>query len=405
MQECPPSAAVMLHQAWQLCGKWCRWSSPFIHLLTLTVVTFGVLAPLICHRLLHSYFYLRHWHLDPMSQEFLEHNQQEGQDALHYFEKMQMPNASKASVSDAFQPLLLITIITVQRRNDFHYVLQVASRFHRLLQQCGVRCQGHRVLLCNVESDPSSHQDVRLLSSLFPMVSRDRTAENPDPSLNQFEKEKQDYVFCLEQSLLVYNPEYILLVEDDAVPEEEIFSVLQHFFSARFCKPYLRDALYFKLYHPERLQRYLNPEPMRILEWLGLGMFLGPVLSCAYCWAAGRVGPTWGLLAFFALYSMALSELVGRHYGLELRRLHPALYNVVPASECCTPAMLFPATSARRASRYLRGLRCRQGFAKDTALYSLLRNRGENAFVVEPNLVRHVGMYSSLRLNNHPKLL
>ncbi|NXI27750.1 TM246 protein, partial [Sterrhoptilus dennistouni] len=375
----------MLHQGWQPCGKWCRWSSPFIHLLTLTVVTFGVLAPLICHQLLHSYFYLRHWHLNPMSQEFLEQNQQEGQDALHYFEKMQMPNTSKVSSSDAFQPLLLITIITVQRRNDFHYVLQVASHFHRLLQKCGVRCQSHRVLLCNVESDPSSHQDVRLLSGLFPMVSRGRTGENPDLSLNQFEKEKQDYVFCLEQSLLVYNPEYILLVEDDAVPEEEIFSVLQHLFSARFSKPYLRDALYFKLYHPERLQRYFNPEPMRILEWLGLGI--------------------WRLVAFFARYSMALSELVGRHYGLELRRLHPALYNVVPASECCTPAMLFPAASARRASGYLRGLRCRQGFAKDTALYSLLRGKGENAFVVEPNLVRHVGMYSSLRLNSDPKLL
>ncbi|NXY38913.1 TM246 protein, partial [Pomatorhinus ruficollis] len=308
----------MLHRAWQLCGKWCHWSSSFIHLLALTVVTFGVLAPLICHQLLHSYFYLQRWHLNPMSQEFLEQNQQEGQDALHYFEKMQMPNASKVSGSDAFQPLLLITIITVQRRNDFHYVLQVASHFHRLLQKCGVHCQSHRMLLCNVESDPSSHQDVRLLSSLFPMISRGRTGENPDLSLNQFEKEKQDYVFCLEQSLLVYNPEYILLVEDDAVPEEEIFSVLQHLFSARFSKPYLRDALYFKLYHPERLQRYFNPEPMRILEWLGLGMFLGPVLTCVYCWAAGRAGPSWCLVVFFALYSMALSELVGRHYGLEL---------------------------------------------------------------------------------------
>ncbi|KFP78754.1 Transmembrane protein 246, partial [Acanthisitta chloris] len=378
------------------------WSSPFIHLFTLTVVTFGVLAPLICHRLLHSYFYLRRWHLNPMSQEFLEQNQQEGQDALHYFEKLQIPNASETSGSDAFQPLLLITIITVQRRNDFHYVLQVASQFHRLLQKCGAHCKSHRMLICNVESDPSSHQDVRLLSSFFPMVSRDKTEENPDPRVNQFEKEKQDYVFCLEQSLSAYNPEYILVVEDDAVPEKEIFSVLQHFFLARFSKPYLRDALYFKLYHPERLQRYFNPEPMRILEWLGLGMFLGPVLNCVY---SGRSSFSWSLVLFFALYSMALSELVGRHYLLELRRTAPALYNIVPVTECCTPAMLFSAPSARRALGYLRGLQCRQGYAKDTALYSLLRAKGENAYVVEPNLVQHVGMYSSLRLNTSPKLL
>lgn len=395
----------MLHQACQLYGRWCRWSSPFIHLLTLTVVTFGVLAPLICHRLLHSYFYLRRWHLNPMSQEFLEQNQQDGQAALHYFEKLQIPNASEASGSDAFQPLLLITIITVQRRNDFHYVLQVAAHFHRLLQKCGARCQSHRILLCNVESDPSSHQDVKLLSSFFPMVSRDKTGENPDPRVNQFEKEKQDYVFCLEQSLLVFNPEYILIVEDDAVPEEEIFAVLQHLLLARFSKPYLRDALYFKLYHPERLQRYVNPEPMRILEWLGVGMFLGPVLNCVYSWATGRPSLSWPIVLFFALYSMALSELVGRHYMLELRRLAPTLYNIVPVTECCTPAMLFSASSAHRALGYLKGLHCRQGFAKDIALYSLLRTKGENAYVVEPNLVRHVGMYSSLRLNDNPKLL
>ncbi|NXI57909.1 TM246 protein, partial [Chloroceryle aenea] len=366
----------MLHQAWQLYGRWCRWSSPFIHLLTLTVVTFGVLAPLICHRLLHSYFYLQRWHLNPMSQEFLEQNQQEGQAALHYFEKLQIPNASEPSGSDTFQPLLLITIITVQRRNDFHYVLQVASRFHHLLQKCGAHCQSHRILLCNVESDPSSHRDVRLLSSFFPVVSRDKTGEKPDPRVNQFEKEKQDYVFCLRQSLLAYSPEYILIVEDDAVPEEEIFSVLQHFLLVRFSKPYLRDALYFKLYHPERLQRYFNPEPMRILEWLGLGMFLGPVLNCVYSWATGRTSLSWPIVLFFALYSMALTELAGRHY-----------------------------MSARRALVYLQGLHCRQGFAKDIALYSLLRTKGESAYVVEPNLVRHVGMYSSLRLNDNPKLL
>ncbi|KFQ28776.1 Transmembrane protein 246, partial [Merops nubicus] len=335
------------------------WSSPFIHLLTLAVVTFGVLAPLICHRLLHSYFYLRRWHLNPMSQQFLEQNQQEGQAALHYFEKLQIPNASKPAGSDAFQPLLLVTIITVQRRNDFHYVLQVASRFHSLLQKCGARCRSHRILLCNVESDPSSHQDVRLLSSFFRVVSRDKAGEDPDPGVNQFEKEKQDYVFCLEQSLLAYNPEYVLIVEDDAVPEEEIFPVLQHLLLAR----------------------------------------------CACSRAAGRASPGWPVVLFFAVYSMALAELVGRHYVLELRRLAPALYNVVPVTECCTPAMLFPAPSAHRALGYLKGLRCRQGFAKDTALYSLLHTKGENAYVVEPNLVRHVGMYSSLRLNDNPKLL
>ncbi|CAM4674977.1 post-GPI attachment to proteins factor 4 [Lepidochelys kempii] len=395
----------MLLQGLRLYGKWCRFSRPITQLLTLTVVTFGVLAPLICHRLLHSYFYLRRWHLNPMSQEFLEQNQEDGQAALRYFEDLRTPNSSEISGDKALRPWLLITIITVQRRNEFHYVLQVASRFHRLLQQCGPRCRSHQIFLCNVEQEPGSHQDARLLGTFFAMVSRYKNWEDPNASVNQFEKEKRDYAFCLEQSLLAYSPEYVLLVEDDAVPEEEIFPVLQHLLLARLSKPHLKDALYLKLYHPERLQRYINPEPMRILEWLGLGMFLGPLLSFVYSWVSGRPSLTWPIVLFFALYSMALAELVGRHYLLELRRLAPALYNVVPATECCTPAMLFSAPSARRVLGYLQELHCRRGFAKDIALYSLLRTKGEKAYVVEPNLIMHVGMFSSLRPNDSPKLL
>ncbi|CAM5146535.1 unnamed protein product [Natator depressus] len=395
----------MLLQGLRLYGKWCRFSRPITQLLTLTVVTFGVLAPLICHRLLHSYFYLRRWHLNPMSQEFLEQNQEDGQAALRYFEDLRTPNSSEISGDKALRPWLLITIITVQRRNEFHYVLQVASRFHRLLRKCGPHCRSHQIFLCNVEQEPGSHQDARLLGTFFAMVSRYKNWEDPNASVNQFEKEKRDYAFCLEQSLLAYSPEYVLLVEDDAVPEEEIFPVLQHLLLARLSKPHLKDALYLKLYHPERLQRYINPEPMRILEWLGLGMFLGPLLSFVYSWVSGRPSLTWPIVLFFALYSMALAELVGRHYLLELRRLAPALYNVVPATECCTPAMLFSAPSARRVLGYLQELHCRRGFAKDIALYSLLRTKGEKAYVVEPNLIMHVGMFSSLRPNDSPKLL
>ncbi|XP_077201457.1 GPI-N-acetylgalactosamine transferase PGAP4 [Paroedura picta] len=391
-----------LLQPW---GRLCRWSSPFVQLLALTVVTFGVLAPLTCQHLLYSYFYVRRWYLRPMSQDFLKQNQEDGLNALNYFERLQTPNASERSGSDAFRPWLLITIITVQRRPEFHYVLQVASRFHRLLRECGPPCRRHQILLCNVEMDPGSHWDAKLLSNFMATVSRYGGREKAELSLNQFEREKRDYTYCLEKSLQAYSPEYVLLVEDDAVPEEEIFPVLHHLLQVRLSKTHLKDALYVKLYHPERLQHYINPEPMRILEWLGLGMFLGSLLGLAYAWASSRSSLSWPIVLFFALYSMLLVELVGRHYFLELRRLAPPLYSIVPVTECCTPATLFSASSARRALGYLSDVHCRPGFAKDTALYSLLRTKGERAFVVEPNLVRHVGMFSSLRVNGSPKLL
>lgn len=374
--------------------------------LALTVVTFGVLVPLTCQQLLHSYFYMRFWYLNPMSQDFLQRSQEEGLTALRYFERLQAPNASQILAGQASSPWLLVTIITVERQPEFHYVLQVAARFHRLLQECGASCRRHRIVLCNVETDPSSHQDAQLLANFFAVLDRSGSRnQNLDHLLNRFEKEKRDYAYCLEKSLQTYKPEHVLLVEDDAVPEEEMFPVLHHLLQRRFSKPHLQNALYVKLYHPERLQHYINPEPMRILEWLGVGMFVGPLLASVYVWAASRSSLSWPMVLFFALYSMLLVELVGRHYFLELRRLAPQLYNVVPVTECCTPAMLFSAPSAHRVLGYLKELQCHRGFAKDTALYSLLRSKGERAFVVEPNLVRHVGMFSSLRVSENPKLL
>nr|XP_008101661.1 PREDICTED: transmembrane protein 246 [Anolis carolinensis] len=386
-------------------GKFCRWSNPWMHFLALTIATFGVLAPLTCQQLLHSYFYVRRWYLNPMSQDFIQKNQEEGMKALRYFQQLQISNMPKTLVGGTLPPqVLLITIITVQRNLEFHYVLQVASRFHRLLQECGPPCQYHKILICNVDTDPDSHMDANLLARFFSVVKR-YSEEPPEPPVNRFEKEKRDYIYCLVKSLDHYNPDHILLVEDDAVPEEDFFPVLHHLLQTRLSKSHLQDALYVKLYHPERLQHYLNPEPMRILEWLGIGMFCGPLLGFLYTRASRRSSLSWSILLFFAFYSMLLVELVGRHYFLELRRLAPSFYSIVPATECCTPAMLFSIPSAYRVLEYFHNLQCRQGFAKDTALYSLLHQKGEQAFVVEPNLVRHVGMFSSVRFNDHPKLI
>ncbi|XP_059497389.1 uncharacterized protein LOC132206703 [Stegostoma tigrinum] len=101
--------------------------------------------------------------------------------------------------------------------------------------------------------------------------------------------------------------------------------------------------------------------------------------------------------AVLALYTMLVVELAGRHYLLEWRRLSPQLYSLMPATECCTPAMLFSAPAARRVLAYLGSVRCRAGYAKDTALYALLREHGETAYALEPNLVTHIGLYSTLR--------
>lgn len=396
-----------------------RWSAllrtPCVHLSALVIFTL-LLATCCFHGLLYSPLFSRRLHLQQMSQDFLQRNLKEGTEALRHFQQLVSTGPGNHSVPCNRRPVeslagartpLIITIITTQRRPEYHYVLQVARGFLDRLNDCGPDCSGFKVLVCNVDPLPDAHADACLLSQLLPSVAR-HLGDHIDEAPNRFEQEKQDYAYCLSRSLELYSPEYVLLVEDDAVPLRDIFTAFLHLVQVRFPKEPLGGGLYTKLYHPERLQGYMNPEPMRILEWIGLGGLAGLVLTWLYTMVSPHPRFSWRVFVALTIYAMLLAELAGRHYLLELRRASPALYNVVPATECCTPAMLFSEASARRTLDYLRELQCESGYAKDIALYRELTSRKERAWALEPNLVQHVGMFSTLRGGNEgeePKLL
>ncbi|XP_056387042.1 post-GPI attachment to proteins factor 4 [Hyla sarda] len=385
-----------------------RWSpvvrTPCFHLSALFIFTL-FLASTCFHGLLYSPLFLRQRHLQQMSRDFLRENLKDGTDALKHFQQFVPMGPSNNSVPCNHRPMeslkgpgppLLITIITTRRRPEYHYLLQVARGFLDRLNDCGPECSDFKLLVCNVDPLPNAHDDACLLSHLLPSVAR-HLSEHVAEAPNRFEQEKQDYVYCLSRSLELYSPQYVMLVEDDAVPLMDIFSAFFHLVQVRFPNEPLGGGLYAKLYHPERLQGYFNPEPMRILEWIGLGGILGLILTWLYTVQFIRSRFHWHLFAAFTLYAMLLAELAGRHYLLELRRVSPALYNVVPTTECCTQAMLFSEASARRTLGYLKELQCKKGYAKDIALYKELWRRKERAWALEPNLVKHVGMFSSLR--------
>ena len=64
--------------------------------------------------------------------------------------------------------------------------------------------------------------------------------------------------------------------------------------------------------------------------------------------------------------------------------------------QCCTPAMLFSASSADQVVEFLSSVQCRPGRAKDEVLYDHVLAESLIAYVVEPNLVQHIGDLSSL---------
>ncbi|XP_074543283.1 post-GPI attachment to proteins factor 4 [Halichoeres trimaculatus] len=380
-----------------------RWSSTITQALVLSVITFCVVLPLCCHQLLYSYFFIKSMYLDSMSEEVLQESLQRGQDALHFWQ-----STSTAAAAIAQHPDLLVTVVTARRNegHDFHYLLQVMQQLSSLLGSCGEqRCA--EVLICDVQSDPLENPDAKLLESHFQVVRRSPEEQQRNRErVNTFEREKRDYVFCLRKGWELVKPKNVVVLEDDAMPRQDFFGVIKDLLSRRFAL----HSLYIKLYHPERLQRYWNPEPYRILEWVGLGLVGATALlltlpywnPCSFSFTLSA-----GHLLFFTLYFMAAAELLGRHYLLEVRRLSPQLYAVSPATECCTPAMLFPGNSTLRVADYLDVSHCVKGNAKDMVLYHRARTTpGERSHSVKPNLITHIGAYSSIRPNPlRPKLL
>lgn len=372
-----------------------RWSSHVKHALALCVLTFGVLLPLCCHRCLYSYYFLKSWYLEQRSKEALRQSYEEGQEALAYWQDLAVGGAVQGDGSE--QPELLVTVVTARRIDglQYHYLLQVMRRLDVLLQGCGdALCAA--VLVCDVESGHQENEDATMVEKRFRVVRREKGV---DQDVNVYEKEKRDYVFCLRHSMETVKPRNLVMLEDDALPDTDFFSIIHDLLGRRF----ISHSLYVKLYHPERLQRYWNPEPYRILEWAGLGLF-GASLILLFLSFFPRLTPPFSTSLFFFLvvYIMVGVELIGRHYLLELRRVSPQLYAVSPATECCTPAMLFPGNTSYQVADLLDAAMCMRGNAKDMVLY---RHAG-SAHSLEPNAIRHIGAFSSVRANPpHPQLL
>ncbi|XP_071778471.2 post-GPI attachment to proteins factor 4 [Centroberyx gerrardi] len=393
---------------WRVFGsQYLRWSSTVTQGLVLSVVMFCVILPLCCHRLLYSYFFIKSMYLDSMSDEVLLDSYDRGQEALRFW-RSGSTAASSGFTDIAKRPELLVTVVTARRTEgrDFHYLLQVMQRLIGLLGGCGER-RCAEVLVCDVESGPQENEDASLLEDHFRVIRRSPEEQRRSRErVNTFEKEKRDYVYCLRKGWELVRPKNVVVLEDDALPRRDFFAVIKDLLSRRFAL----QTLYIKLYHPERLQRYWNPEPYRILEWIGLGLVGATALLLTFpYWNPFSFSFTLSAthLLFFTLYIMAAAELAGRHYLLEVRRLSPQLYAVSPATECCTPAMLFPGNSSLRVAEYLDESFCVKGNAKDMVLYQMARSvPGERSHSLEPNLITHIGAFSSVRANpSRPKLL
>ncbi|ELU05471.1 hypothetical protein CAPTEDRAFT_119972 [Capitella teleta] len=214
------------------------------------------------------------------------------------------------------------------------------------------------------------------------------------------EKEKQDYVYCLNSSLSLHSTDYAFLLEDDAYPLDDFFPVLLdtlNHFSSSLDHTHDASPAYVKFFHPERLSTFADV--VSIIELISWVLLSGTVLHVTYCCFRPLPLSTHSSWLLCLFYALLFALAINRPGLMELRRLTPSLYALLPAPSCCTPAMLFPKSSANAIVSFLQSKTCENNLGKDSILDEFLEFSNLNAYVVQPNVVMHIGMYSALRQN------
>ncbi|XP_041371140.1 post-GPI attachment to proteins factor 4-like isoform X2 [Gigantopelta aegis] len=384
------------------------------HVVAVSVCTFTVILPLTCFNVRHSVYSLWQTDRDREQTRLAAANTRRLQENLAHLRAFNATALCPDNTSDK-QPKtwkhlhVAITIITVSRNRhrvehyETQYLSQVVGRFLYLLNKT-ISDRTYRLFVCNVDQDPDSYGEMKALPASIPTFERYSQTEKPPKDI--FEKEKQDYIFCMEESLKM-NPSYVFLVEDDAYPHRHLLPVLEHVIDYHIerrntigARNFLhRIVTYVKFYHPERLLGYYSLEAERIPELVGASLVLGTGLFLFYmhfvvAWKPNKVNVTWALCI---VYCCLVCVSIGRQNLLELRRLSTHLYQVTPAPSCCTPAMLYTKRGGEMVATHLKGVKCKQYFGKDKALEEIRRREKYVGLLVQPNVFEHIGMYSSVR--------
>lgn len=301
---------------------------------------------------------------------------------------------------------MVITIVTVRRFGAFKplgYLTRVVATFHSLIDKDTTNLKKF-LFICNTHAGPGHHEEAYKLEKYFYLVSKFPNGSAESSIMNPFEKEKQDYVFCMEQALK-FSPKYILMVEDDALPRDELFPVLENSIN------YLQDInkkeqwSHLKLYFPERWQGY-SFEFKQICELLAV--FVIGSMGLHVCMSNvstryKRRSENWRTSFLGGIYLVLVALTIGRQHLLEVKRIWPYWYSLVSAPECCSPCILYQNKSAIQIVQHLKTVKCDHHLPLDIALHRFTQARS-NIYQIEPNLFSHIGLVSTIKgLSQYPE--
>lgn len=403
-----------------------RWTKTKLVILNvlLWLITFSIIVPLMAQKWVFSPFFHNSGNFRTSASKFVDKLNADRYNVTEQYLKSIDPKTNKDLHIKNLKTAKMVAVIITKKRqtcsmHEFqcepHYLQQVIAALDEDMNSFASRnSEGFvPIVICNVDKKSNEQLDFSLVRDQFPVIIRYDNESNSGNDYNARTQESLDYAFCLESTLKVSAPQYLLVLEDDALSFEGLFEKIFYILNYRVEYKISRDSIskterwgWIKLYYPE-LWAGFGFEESKIIELITVAVF-GAGVSALIALVLIKPRPHFSFMLKFsmigALYLLVLILVMTRQTFLELRRLHTFFFRITQDLGCCTPAVLYSSKWISDIVKYLKSSQCnRCHLGVDLALSDFSEESNLTCHLVEPNLVRHIGMHSTLTSNKDPR--
>lgn len=278
-----------------------------------------------------------------------------------------------------------IVIPSKARRKDLYYLTRTVVS---VLQENDHKT---RTFVLDVAG---SHEEAKELENHVQVLHKSHDNSSQTNKVNEY----HDYVTALRVcEAHVPDYTYVMVLQDDA-------PVLPGFFTGiRSLAPRIpSEWAYILPYYPLKWQGYSMSTVSQYLvhSLLTSSVIAGLLYAILYLSKYSLTRPSSRLLGLFTLIlGLGLPRAIGRANIIRLPQLLPLplrfqYYSLIPAHGCCIPCAVYPREHALGLASFLEAQPSMRQV--DLVLPGYAKSHGLEAVGVEPNMVAHIGMYSSL---------
>ncbi|KAH7725043.1 glycosyltransferase [Aphelenchoides avenae] len=286
---------------------------------------------------------------------------------------------------------LFIAIVASERPG--HYLTSVVAGLGQVYSVAAPSASLHvdefarpSIAICNTAD--GHFEELRLVETKLEVIEINRDGRLIITDFDaRLRKEADDYWRCLDAASKYTAADYVLLLEDDALPTSSFPVVLKSLTEQLDRRPHID---FVKFYHPWSLRK--------IPAFIQAAVFCATVSWCLH-WALWKqssvVATVIVAVLSFEVVRRSMPELFA-----DMRFAITSSAYLTPPESCCTPAVLFRSASVPAIVAELSQETARGGHAKDHILdESRFYGRATDA-----NAVAHIGRLSSLRQKMRKRL-